>query len=46
MKGKDNLRDLGIDRRTVADIIGWDVRMFTGFIWLRIGTRRRLFCMW
>jgi hypothetical protein len=40
LKGRDNLEDLGVDGKI---ILGWilrkqDGRVWTGFIWLSIGT--------
>jgi hypothetical protein len=40
MKEIDHLGDLGVDRRIILRWIfrKWDVRLWTGSSWLRIGT--------
>jgi hypothetical protein len=44
MKTRDHLEDLGVDRRMIFKWIvkREDGRVWTGFIWLRIGTSGRL----
>jgi len=39
-EGKDHLRDSGVDGRIILRWIfrKWDVRVWTGSTWLRIGT--------
>jgi hypothetical protein len=43
-EGRDHSEDLDIDRRIILEwILGkWGERLWTGFIWLRIGTSARL----
>jgi hypothetical protein len=40
MEERDNLEDIGIYRRMILKCIikKWDGRVWTGFIWLRMGT--------
>jgi hypothetical protein len=44
MDGRDNLVELSIDGKIILErILGKDGRrMWTGFIWLRVGTKGRL----
>jgi len=43
LRGRDNLKDPGIDGRVILRWIfrKWDVGVWTGYIWLRIGTDGR-----
>jgi hypothetical protein len=45
MMGRDHLEDLGVDDRIILEwILGkYDVKVCTGFIWIRIGTSGGLF---
>jgi hypothetical protein len=40
LEGKDNLEDLGIDGRIILrwSLEKWGLKVWTGFIWLRIQT--------
>jgi hypothetical protein len=40
VRGRDNLKNLGIDGRVILKWISikWEVGAWTGFIWLRMGT--------
>jgi hypothetical protein len=40
LKGRDHLEDLGIDGRIIVERILWKFggKVWTGFIWLRLGT--------
>jgi hypothetical protein len=48
MSERDHLEDPGIDGRTILRCIfrKWDVGVWTGLIWLRIGTGGRHLLMW
>jgi hypothetical protein len=41
-KGRDHLEDVGVDCKIILEwILGkYDGRLWTGFIWLRMGTSR------
>jgi hypothetical protein len=45
---RDHLETLGADGRTMLKWVlkEYDVRMWTGITWLRIGTRIRLLLIW
>jgi hypothetical protein len=45
IKGRESLEDLGLDRRIILKWIlkKQDEGVWTGFIWLRIGTIGRLY---
>jgi hypothetical protein len=44
LRKTDNLEDLGIDRSCVLKKVGR--RVWTGLIWLRVGTRGGLLWIW
>jgi hypothetical protein len=48
MSERDHLEDPGIDGRIILRLIfrKWDVGVWTGLIWLRIGTGGRYLLMW
>jgi hypothetical protein len=45
MKGRDHVEDRGVDGRIIFEwTLGkWGARVWTGFIWLRIGTSDGIF---
>jgi hypothetical protein len=47
LMGRDHLEDLGVDGNIILQwILGkWCGRVWTGFIWLRIGTSGGLLCI-
>jgi len=47
LRERDHLGDRGVDGRIILRWIfrKWDLKAWTGLIWLRIGTDGRLLCM-
>jgi hypothetical protein len=48
MRERDLLQDLGVDYRIIPKrtLRKWEVRVWTGFIWLRISAIGELFWTW
>jgi len=48
LEGRDHLDDLCVDERIILEwILGsWGGKMWTGFVWLRIGTNGKLLFTW
>jgi hypothetical protein len=46
LKGKDSLKDLGVDGRKIKQLLLTQNNAWNEFIWLKMGKSSGMFCLW
>jgi len=46
LKGKDYLKNLGVDGSKIKWLLVAQKKAWSGFIWFKVGTNSGLFCVW